>query len=68
VQPTQPQRVLTPTTEAAIFLVLTADAGSEDEVRGLLADVRGLSAHLVFGLGTGTAFRLVAGPNDVDST
>jgi hypothetical protein len=61
VQPTQPQSVLTPTTEAAIFLVLTADASSEDEVRGL-------SAHLVFGLGTGTAFRLVAGPNDVDST
>ncbi len=42
------QPVLTPLTEAAIFLVLTADPGSEDEVRGLLADVGGLTRSVGF--------------------
>jgi porphyrinogen peroxidase len=41
-QAAEPQSVLTPLTEAAIFLVLTVDSGSEDEVRSLLADVSGL--------------------------
>jgi porphyrinogen peroxidase len=40
--------VLTPLTEAAIILVLTVDAGAEDEVRDLLADVAGLSRSVGF--------------------
>jgi putative iron-dependent peroxidase len=44
----EPQTVLTPITEAAIFLVLTVDAGGEDEVRGLLADVGGLRRSVGF--------------------
>jgi hypothetical protein len=37
----EPQAALTPITEAAIFLVLTVDSGSEAEHRDLLADVSG---------------------------
>jgi putative iron-dependent peroxidase len=48
VQSAEPQSVLTPLTEAAIFLVLTVDAGSEEEVRGLLADVGGLRRSVGF--------------------
>jgi len=48
VQPAEPQSVLTPLTEAAIFLVLTVDAGGEEEVRGLLADVGGLRRSVGF--------------------
>jgi putative iron-dependent peroxidase len=44
----EPQAVLTSLTEAAIFLVLTVDAGSEDEVRDLLADVSGLKRSVGF--------------------
>jgi porphyrinogen peroxidase len=44
----QPQAVLTPLTEAAIFLVLTVDAGGEDEVRDVLADVSGLRRSVGF--------------------
>lgn len=47
-QPAEPQSVLTPLTEAAIFLVLTVDAGGEDDVRGLLADVGGLRRSVGF--------------------
>ena len=39
------QPVLTPLTEAAIFLVVTVEPGGEDDVRDLLADVAGLSAR-----------------------
>jgi putative iron-dependent peroxidase len=41
--PTEPQAVLGPFAEAAIFLVLTVDDGAEDDVRDLLADVAGLT-------------------------
>jgi putative iron-dependent peroxidase len=42
-RPTEPQAVLGPFSEAAIFLVLTVDHGAEDDVRDLLADVAGLT-------------------------
>lgn len=44
----EPQAALAPLTEAAIFLVLTVDAGFEDEVRDLLADVGGLTRSVGF--------------------
>ena len=40
--------MLTPITEAAIFLVLTVNGGSEPEVRGTLADVGGLVRSVGF--------------------
>jgi putative iron-dependent peroxidase len=42
-RPTEPQAVLGPFSEAAIFLVLTVEDGSEEDVRDLLADVSGLT-------------------------
>jgi porphyrinogen peroxidase len=73
VQPAEPQAVLTPLTEAAIFLVLTVDAGGEEEVRGLLADVGGLRRSVGFripdgeltcvvGIGSGLWDRLFGAP------
>jgi putative iron-dependent peroxidase len=44
----EPQRILTPFTEAAIFLVLTVDQGAEDELRDVLADVQGLRRSVGF--------------------
>jgi porphyrinogen peroxidase len=44
----EPQSVLTPLTEAAIFLVLTIDPEAEDELRELLADVSGLKRSVGF--------------------
>jgi putative iron-dependent peroxidase len=44
----EPQSVLTPITEAAIFLVLTVDAGGEGQVRDLLAQVSGLRRSVGF--------------------
>ncbi|HEX4428666.1 MAG TPA: Dyp-type peroxidase [Frankiaceae bacterium] len=44
----QPQPILTPLTEAAIFLVLTVDSGGEETVRDLLSDVAGLSRSVGF--------------------
>jgi putative iron-dependent peroxidase len=44
----EPQAVLTPLTEAAIFLVLVADSGSESDVRALLADLSGLKRSVGF--------------------
>jgi porphyrinogen peroxidase len=44
----EPQAVLTPITEAAIFLVLTVDPGPVDAVRDLLADVSGLRRAVGF--------------------
>jgi putative iron-dependent peroxidase len=44
----EPQAVLTPLTEAAIFLVLTVNSGAEDGVRQLLADVSGLKRSVGF--------------------
>lgn len=45
---TAPQPVLTPITEAAIFLILTVRAEAEDGVRELLADVGGLKRSVGF--------------------
>ncbi len=45
---TEPQAVLTPLTEAAIFLTLTVDPGAEDGVRDLLSDVSGLRRSVGF--------------------
>src|SRR6266571_5172898 len=42
------QSVLTPLTEAAIFLVLTLDSGGEDVVRDLLADSAGIIRSVGF--------------------
>jgi putative iron-dependent peroxidase len=44
----EPQSILTPITEASIFLVLTVDPGQEDEVRDVLADVSGLKRSVGF--------------------
>lgn len=44
----EPQAVVTPLTEAAIFLVLTVEPGSEEAIRGLLADVSGLRRSVGF--------------------
>jgi len=48
VRATEPQAVLAPLTEAAIFLVLAVDAGGEEEVRELLVDVSGLKRSVGF--------------------
>jgi putative iron-dependent peroxidase len=47
-QAAEPQAVLSPITEAAIFLTLTVDAGAEDGVRDLLSDVSGLRRSVGF--------------------
>src|ERR1700761_426728 len=44
----EPQPILTPITEAAIFLVLTVNAGAEEDARALLADVSGLKRSVGF--------------------
>jgi putative iron-dependent peroxidase len=44
----EPQAALTPITEAAIFLVLTVESGSEPELRDLLADVSGIRRAVGF--------------------
>jgi len=73
VQAAEPQAVLTPLTEAAIFLVLTVDSGSEETLRGLLADAGGLRRSVgfripegeltcVIGLGSDLWDRLFDGP------
>ncbi len=46
--PAQPQPILTPLTEAAIFLVATVDPEGEEVARHLLADVAGLSRSVGF--------------------
>ena len=52
-QPTGAQAILTPITEAAIFLTVTVESGAEDEVRDLLADVSGLRRSVGFRLPEG---------------
>jgi porphyrinogen peroxidase len=52
-QPTGSQAILTPITEAAIFLTLTVDSGGEDGVRDLLSDVSGLRRSVGFRLPEG---------------
>ncbi len=44
----EPQAILTPITEAAIFLTLTVDRGAEDAIRGLLSEVSGLRRSVGF--------------------
>ncbi len=44
----EPQSVLRPPTQAAIFLVLSLDAGAEDAARDVLADVSGLKRSVGF--------------------
>ena len=48
ISPPEPQPILTPITESAIFLVLTVDPGAEDDARDLLADVSGLKRSVGF--------------------
>jgi porphyrinogen peroxidase len=48
VQAPDPQPVLTPITEAAIFLVVTVDAGAEAAIRELLEDLAGLKRSVGF--------------------
>jgi putative iron-dependent peroxidase len=71
-EPAESQRVLTPLTEAAIFLVLTVSPGGEEAVRELLSDVSGLKRSVGFrlpegelvcvtGIGAGLWERLFAG-------
>ena len=43
-----PQAVVTPLTEAAIFLVLTVDRGGEEATRAFLADLSGLKRSVGF--------------------
>jgi putative iron-dependent peroxidase len=70
---TRSQPVLTPLTEAAIFLVLTVESGGEDVVRDLLADSAGVVRSVgfrdpdgelsaVFAIGSDAWDRLFAGP------
>jgi putative iron-dependent peroxidase len=47
-QPAEPQTILTPISEAAIFLTFTVDHGAEDGVRELLSDVSGLRRAVGF--------------------
>lgn len=72
----EPQPVLTPLTGAAIFLVLSVPADAEDDVRGLLPDIAGLSRtvgfrapdgglHCVLGIGSQLWDRLFGGPRPV---
>ena len=56
----EPQAILTPLTEAAVFLVVTVDPGGEDQVRELLADVPGLRRSVGFRIPEG-ALACVAG-------
>jgi porphyrinogen peroxidase len=49
----EPQAILTPLTEAAIFLILTVDRGSEEDVRDLLSDVPALTRSVGFRIPNG---------------
>jgi putative iron-dependent peroxidase len=49
----EPQSILTPITEAAIFLTAVVSPGAEDEVRGVLEDVSGLRRSVGFRLPEG---------------
>ncbi len=47
-QAAEPQAILTPITEAAIFLTLTVDPGAEEAVRAVVSDVSGLKRSVGF--------------------
>ena len=72
-----PQAVLGPLTDAAVFLVMTVDAGGEPVVRDLLPDVAGLVRSVGFrasgggltcvtGIGSEAWDRLFTGPRPVE--
>ena len=72
-QGTGSEAILSPITEAAIFLTVTVDAGGEDGVRDLLSDVSGLRRSVGFripegeltcvvGVGAGVWDRLFGAP------
>ncbi len=72
----EPQAILTPLTEAAIFLVVTVDVGAEEDLRDLLPDVAGLTRSVGFripagelgcvvGIGSALWGRLFGGPRPV---
>jgi putative iron-dependent peroxidase len=71
--PPEPQTIVEPSTEAAVFLVLTANPGSEDVIRDLIADASGLKRSvgfrvpeatltLIVGIGAGLWARLFGEP------
>jgi putative iron-dependent peroxidase len=73
----EPQAVLAPLTNAAIFLVLTIDPGGEDTVRDLLGDFAGLQRAVGFrnpgeplacvaGIGSAAWDRLFGGPRPAE--
>ena len=73
----EPQPVLTPLTEAAIFLVVGIDSGGEPATRELLADVAGITRSVGFripdgelccvvGIGSAAWDRLFSGPKPVE--
>jgi porphyrinogen peroxidase len=75
--PTGSDAILTPISEAAIFLTVTVDAGGESTVRDLLADVTGLrrsvgfripegSLTCVVGVGASLWDRLFGGPRPAE--
>jgi porphyrinogen peroxidase len=75
--PPEPQPVLTPLTEAAMFLVLTVDPGGEDTVRDVLGDlgaaIRTVGFRVpegelacVVGIGSAMWDRLFAGPKPAE--
>jgi putative iron-dependent peroxidase len=77
VQAPESQQVLSPITEAAIFLVVKVHAGSETAVRDVLADVAGLTRSVGFrfpegnltcttGIGSDAWDRLFGQPRPVD--
>jgi porphyrinogen peroxidase len=72
-RPIEPQPILTPLTEAAIFLMLTVRPGGEQSVRDFLPDISGLNRSAGFrypdarlacvtGIGSTLWDRLFAGP------
>jgi putative iron-dependent peroxidase len=74
---TEPQSILTPLTESAIFLVITVNAGSEADVADVLTDVSGLKRSVGFrvpeaeltcvtGIGSSLWHRLSTGPRPAD--
>ena len=75
--PVQPQAVLEPITEAAIFLTLTVDPGAEAQVRDTLGAVSGLRRSVGFripearlscvvGIGSDLWDRMLTAPRPVD--
>jgi putative iron-dependent peroxidase len=76
-QVTEPQAILTPLTEAAIFLTMVVDEGGEPGVRDLLADASGLKRSVGFripegqltcvvGIGAGVWDRLFGAPRPAE--